>query len=152
MSDAQTPPPRLILDEESPSTQMRISHECPYRDEILALRRLLSLGAEEQAMLGRRRDRVGSWLGGAALAAVLTLMGWLYVEGQSSATIDARREVRIEVLERSAAGSAPAAAQLARVEQRLEGLEQRLGDRLTGIERRLDRAESASAGARRDNR
>lgn len=141
---APTPPPRpLVARDDESSQSIRLGHECPYRDEIHALRRLLALGAEEQAVLGRRRDRVGAWLGGAALAAVLALGGWLYTDGQSQARAEERRDVRIEVLERGAAGAAPAGAQLARVEQRLEGLEQRLGDRLGRIEQRLDRAESA---------
>ena len=139
-SAAPTPPPVAA----SPGGDQSVAaHDCPYRDEIHSLRRLLSLGAEEQAMLGRRRDRVGAWLGGAALAAVLALGGWLYSDGQATARAQERRDVRIEVLERSVAGAAPAGAQLARVEQRLEGLEQRLGDRLTRIEERLTRAEES---------
>lgn len=141
MSDPPTPPPHPARSDE-PSQQMM--HECPYRDEVHLVQRLRALGVEEQILLGRRRDRMGSILGGAALAAVLALASWLYVDGREQAHDTARREVRIEVLERAAASQAPAAAQLARVEQRLEGLEQRLGERLFGIEQRLDRAETAS--------
>jgi hypothetical protein len=142
MSDAPpTPPPHSARGDE-PSQQMR--HECPYRDEVHLVQRLRALGVEEQILLGRRRDRVGSILGGAALAAVLALASWLYVDGRETAHDTARREVRIEMLERGAAESAPTASQLVRLNERLAGLEQRLGDRLTRIEERLDRAEAAS--------
>ena len=139
-----TPPPRPVLRDDEPSQQIRLGHECPYRGEIHALRRLLAYGAEEQAVLGRRRGTLGSWIAGVALAAALSAVAWVYTDGRNQASLNARRDVRIEMLESQAAGSAPAAAQLARVEQRLEGLEQRLGERLAGIEQRLDRAETAA--------
>lgn len=143
-----TPPPRLIRDDE-PSEQMRLGHECPYRDEIHALRRLLNLGAEEQAVLGRRRSAVGSWLGGVALAAALSSVAWVYTDGRAQASLDARRDVRIEALERSAAEAAPAASQLVRLSEQLVGLDRRIDERLARIEQRLDTAETAAQQQRR---
>lgn len=138
-----TPPPRPIADDEQTGrTTTQLRHECPYRDEVHLIRRLQSLGIEEQAIVGRRRDRVGAWLGGAALAAVLALGGWLYIERGETAAEAAMRDARIEELRTRAAASSTAAIELGRLSERIEGLEVRIGERLTGIEQRMDREDN----------
>ena len=151
MSDStppQTPPPHPARGDE-PSQQIPLAHDSPYRGEIHALRRLLAYGAEEQAVLGRRRGTLGNWIAGVALATAVSSIAWVYTDGRNQASLDARRDVRLEMLEAQAADSAPAATQLARVEQRLEGLEQRLGERLVAIERRMERADEQQPLRRR---
>lgn len=141
LDSTPTPPPHAVRGDE-PSQSVQLGHECPYRDEVHLVRRLQTLGIEEQAIVGRRRDRVGAWLGGAALAAVLALAGWLYVDGRDEAAEAARRDARIEVLRAQATASSSAAIELGRLSERIEGLEVRIGERLTGIEQRMDREDN----------
>ncbi len=156
-----TPPPRPIVDvddDDETSQARRLGHECPYRDEVHLIRRLRTLGIEEQAVIGRRRDRVAMVLSGAALAAALTLgsaaiiggMGLARDQGRS----EARTEERLGQLENHAQSAESASVQLGRLDARLEGLEERLGDRLEQIERRLDRSEErvTRSGRSRDRR
>ena len=135
-----TPNPHPARDDE-PSQSVKLSHECPYRDEVHLIRRLASMGIEEQTIVGRRRDRIGTWLGGAALAAALGLGGWVYTKQVESAEAAALRDERIVNLQAQSASQISVATELGRLTERIEGIERRMGDRLGRIEQRLDRSE-----------
>lgn len=119
------------------------SYPCPYRDEILLVRRLRGHGVEEQVVIGGRREKLSIWLAGIALSAVMALGSWVITSGVTLARDVGRAEVRVEQLERASSAQSTSAVQLGRLESRIDGFERRLDERLGGIEQRLDRAEAS---------
>jgi hypothetical protein len=91
----------------------KTDHCCPHRREIERVRAWQAQGLDELVVVHRRRDRLSLALAGAALTITLAL----------------------------SSGGWSLARQLGRLEASLEGLEERLGERLDGIERRMDRTE-----------
>lgn len=134
----ETPQPTPLPREDD--TQGR-AYRCPYHSEIELLRRLEAAGIEPLVITAQRRDRLSTWLAGIALSAVLALGGGVLSQGWALAKAVGRSEVRLEQLERSDASAQPTREQLGRLEVRLEGVEQRIGDQIRQLERRLDSSE-----------
>lgn len=119
-------------------------YECPYTSEIHLVQRLEKSGIEEQAIIGRRRDRISAILMGSVLAAVLALGGGALAGGLGVARDVGRADQRINHLEQNSSTSNSTAVEIGRVGAKLEAIEQRL----LSIENRLTSTERANAVAR----
>jgi hypothetical protein len=125
-------------------TPKKRDNGCPYRREIERVRVWQAQGLDELVVVHRRRDRLTLVLAGAALTIAVTLSTAALAGGWSLARSVGQAETRLETLEQARPLSREALIQLGRLEARIEGLETRLGERLEGIERRMDRMEAAN--------
>ena len=122
---------------------------CRYPKAIALVERLDDLGIEELIYAARRRDRLGMILGAVALTLVCALGAWMYTGGLQAARTEEQLRARVSQLEQTATSRSGVNRELARLSTVVEALDQRIGDRLVAIDRRLARIESGPVKRRR---
>lgn len=139
---------KQLLDVATPIPK-KLPTACHHPKAIALVERLDDLGVEELIYAARRRDRLGMILGAVALTLVCALGAWMYAGGLQAARTEEQLRARVQQLEQTATSRAGVNRELARLSAVVESFNQRIGDRLVSIDRRLARIESGPTKRRR---